>query len=370
MQKKAKEYNKKIEIIKREIEYELKKKDIINKINNDNIQNINKTSGNKLNNITDANIITDSNKNNDLTKNESDNKIKYFDRNIFNKNNNIKKNNIFNFYLRQFNENRNKKRKENIAIKKMLNSNINDNFNEIKSFSNINSESNDDMVLNIKLTNNNNYQYNNTSQTNRSLFTKTEKDFLLKLIPDKCLDNYENKYDSLMKENLSLQSKLNDKIRLKTLAKQNNLIKLENSELINNVYYKKKLKLDTKINESNNKKHEINEKIKHIKKLLNYYDAVNNQKNGNFNKLLNDYRKICDEIRKGNLLLKKGVQLTQENILCMDKYGKKSGDNTSFNDIDDDRDHGKVSELFEETGNNGNNIDNDENEAYNDNYDE
>ena len=46
-----------------------------------------------------------------------------------------------------------------------------------------------------------------------------------------------------MKENLSLQSKLNDKIRLKTLAKKNNLIKLENSELINNVCYKKKVEI-------------------------------------------------------------------------------------------------------------------------------
>ena len=48
------------------------------------------------------------------------------------------------------------------------------------------------------------------------------------------------------------------------------------------------------------------------------------------------------------MFLKKGVQLTQENIICMDKYGKKDGDHTSINDINDDIDHGQVSEIYEE----------------------
>ena len=343
--RKLKEYNKKIEIIKREIEYELKKKEIYNKIANDKIQNNNKKKVNKLNNITDINIITDSNKNNDITRNDSEGRVKkYINKNIFNRNSNDKRN-IFNFYLRQLNENKAKKRKEHFEIKKLLNSNIDDNnINEIKSFSNIKSESNNGDVLNIKLVNN-----KNNSQTNRTLFTKSEKDFLLKLIPDKCLDNYENKYDSIMKENLSLQSKLNDKIRLKSITKQNNLIKLENSELINNVHYKKKLLLDSKMNESNKKKHEINERLKKNKRLLNYYDTIYKQKVIEYNQLLKKYRNFYDQIKKGKLFLKKGEQLTEDNILCMDKYGKKEEDSTIFNDINDNEDHGLISENYEES---------------------
>ena len=306
--RKQKEYNKKIEIIKREIEYEQKKKDIFDKIVNDKKRNNNTNNENKLSGPK----------------------------------------NIFNFYLRQFNENKIKKRRENLEIKQMLNSNIN-NINDIKSFSSFNNESNnDDDILNIKLLNNKNNSDKKNLYQNRSLFTKSEKAFLLKLIPDKCLDNYENKYDLIMKENISLQSKLNDKIRLKTLAKKNNLIKLENSELTNNVYHKKKLILNTKMNEINRKKFEINEKIKSSQRLLNYYDTIIASKNNQYYELLQKYRNIYNQIQKGKMFLKKGAQLTQENIICMDKYGKKAGDHTSINDINDDIDHGQVSEIYEE----------------------
>ena len=280
--------------------------------------------------------------------------------------------NIFNFYLRQFNENRNKKRKEKFELKKILNSNISNinNNNDIRSFSSLNNESNNNNdILNIKSINNKSNSIDKKQNVNRTLFTKSEKALLLKLIPDKCLDNYENKYDLIMKENLSLQSKLNDKIKLKTIKKQNNLIKLENSELIKNVYYKQKLKLDTEINKSNKKKFEINDKIKKNKKLLDYYDSIFNQKKSEYTKLLNNYKNIYEQIKKGNLMLKKGAQLTQDNILCMDKYGKNNGDNSSINDINDDFEQGKISDNFEESENNEN-IDENENENNNESINE
>ena len=380
--RKQKEYNKKIEIIKREIEYEQKKKDIFDKIVNDKKQNINTNNENKLNNKTDINILTEGNIINDTNAKELEKKDKkYINRNLFNKNNSGPKN-IFNFYLRQFNENKIKKRRENLEIKQMLNSNIN-NINDIKSFSSFNNESNnDDDILNIKLLNNKNNSDKKNLYQNRSLFTKSEKAFLLKLIPDKCLDNYENKYDLIMKENISLQSKLNDKIRLKTLAKKNNLIKLENSELTNNVYHKKKLILNTKMNEINRKKFEINEKIKSSQRLLNYYDTIIASKNNQYYELLQKYRNIYNQIQKGKMFLKKGAQLTQENIICMDKYGKKAGDHTSINDINDDIDHGQVSEIYEENelddnnenktnqNNDGEDEEKEENEIDNESYNE
>ena len=368
--RKEKEHNKKIEIIKREIEYEQKKKEIYDKFINDQIQNNNKKNLNKINNITDVNISNDVNKSNDILNIQKNNSPdiknkKYLNKNIFNKNNSNNNNgitkNIFNYYLRQFNENKNKKRQENYELKRLLNSNISP--NDMRSFSSLNNETNTNDILNIKSINNKNNSNKKNQNINRTLFTKSEKALLLKLIPDKCLDNYENKYDLIMKENLSLQSKLNDKIRLKAITKKNNLIKLENSELINNVYYKKKLQLDTKINESNKKKFEINDKIKKGKKLLNYFDSIFNQKNLEFTKLLNNYKYIYEQIQKGNLILKKGAQLTQDNILCMDKYGKNNGENSSLNDINDDIDRGQISENYDETENNEN-IDENENNNY------
>ena len=362
--RKQKEFNKKIEILKREIEYEQKKKEIFDKIK-DKKQNNNKKNGNKYVNNTDIHLVTDVNKNNEIQGINSEKKEnKYINKNIFNKsntNNNNGTKSIFNYYLKQFNENRNKKRYDNFEIRKILNSNVND----VKPFSSFNNESNNNEILNMKLINNKNSSNKNDQQINRTLFTKSEKAILSKLIPDKCLDNYENKYDKIMKQNLSLQSKLNDKIRLKTITKQNNIIKLENSELINNVYHKKKLKLDTKINESNKKKFEIIGKIKSGKKLEIYYDSIYNQKSNQYLRLLKNYRNIYNEIQKGNLFLKKGAQLTQDNILYMDKYGKKFGDNTSFNDINDDLDYGQISQNYEESEENDNNENINENENNN-----
>ena len=58
------------------------------------------------------------------------------------------------------------------------------------------------------------------------------------------------------------------------------------------------------------------------------------------------YRNIYNEIKKGNLYLKKGEQLTQENIICMDKYGRQAEGDTSFNEIDDNEDHGFYKEII------------------------
>ncbi len=246
-----------------------------------------------------------------------------------------------------------------MEIKDILNSNINNNFskNEIKPFSNINTPNNKE-VLNIKSIINK----NNNKESKRALFTQSEKELLLKLIPNKCLDNYENKYNSIMKENLSLQNQINNKIRLKTITKQHNLIKLEKSELINNIIQKKKLKLDTQKNTANKKIYELKEKIKHNKKLLMYYNAAYNQKKKENNILLDKYKKIYNDIKNGKLYLKKGAQLTQDNIIAMDIYGKKEGDNTtSFNEVNDYEDNGKISEYSD------NNWINEENEIENEN---
>ena len=135
--RRQKEYNKKIEIIRREIEFEQKKKDIFDKINNDKKINNNNKNTSKLNNITDSNISPNLYRNNDLPKTESEKKEKIsIHKNIFLKNNNDKKN-IFNYYLKQFNENKNKKRRENHELKRLLNSNINsNNLNDFNNKSN------------------------------------------------------------------------------------------------------------------------------------------------------------------------------------------------------------------------------------------
>ena len=209
--KKLSELLRQYDVIKNEYEYEAKKAEnkkldtekIINKKNN-----IKKTSK----------ILNNDNKNNDSNseqnKSNKKNKIKI-----------SKTKNIFNYYFKQINEN--KKRKENNLAFKDIAFLSDDYINlnsPVKSVSNNNfttSESNNSIKIKKRL-NNNNVNNNNNYESIRTLFTKSEKNFLSKLIPDNCLDNYENKFNSLVSENLNIKTKINENLKLNNINKNNN----------------------------------------------------------------------------------------------------------------------------------------------------
>ena len=84
-------------------------------------------------------------------------------------------------------------------------------ISHLKSFSNNNNITNEsinnsinDIRLNISTNSRNN-------SIKKSLFTKSEKKFLSKIIPNQLLDNYENKFDSLQNENITNKMKENKK---------------------------------------------------------------------------------------------------------------------------------------------------------------
>ena len=194
---------------------------------------------------------------------------------------------------------------------------------------------------------------------NNTLFTKSEKTFLSKLIPDNYLNNYENRFNSLINENRHIKTKMIEDIKLKSINKTNNMLKLECNNMQKNIINKKTIALNSKFSELNKKKREINEKIKKKEKLMQYNDIIFNKKNNEFNKLLKEYKKIYENIRNGQLVLKKGVQLTRENIEAIDKYGMRGSNNTSFDGINEDVDYANVSDNENEEGENDN--DNEEN---------
>ena len=335
--KKLSELLRQYDVIKNEYEYEAKKAEnkkldtekIINKKNN-----IKKTSK----------ILNNDNKNNDSNseqnKSNKKNKIKI-----------SKTKNIFNYYFKQINEN--KKRKENNLAFKDIAFLSDDYINlnsPVKSVSNNNfntSESNNSIKIKKRL-NNNNVNNNNNYESIRTLFTKSEKNFLSKLIPDNCLDNYENKFNSLVSENLNIKTKINENLKLNNINKNNNLLKLENSELQNNVNMRKQTNLNLKRSEYNQKKREIIEKIKFNQLNMKNIDNILNKKNNDYNRLLKEFKNIYSNIQNGTLTLKEGEHLTQENILAMDKWGMRGSNNTSFDEINEDVDYANISEYEHE----------------------
>jgi hypothetical protein len=196
---------------------------------------------------------------------------------------------------------------------------------------------------------------NNNCESIRTLFTKSEKTFLSKLIPDNCLDNYENRFNSLINENLNIRTKINENLKLNNINKNNNILKIESSELQNNVNMRKQTNLNLKRSEFNKKKREIIEKIKLNQLNVKNIDNILNQKNNDYNRLLKEFKNIYSNIQNGTLTLKEGEHLTQENILAMDKWGMRGSNNTSFDEINEDVDYANISEYENEENDDKNN---------------
>ena len=365
--KKLSDLLKQYDIIKMEYEYEYKKNENREK-NIENIQKIklkknNKNKNENKNESIDNINISKSTKNINVKTdcNENENKGKK-DKNKFNKRNKAElSKNMFQSYFKQLTEK--KKRKDSLLIKEYafindniklnpyLNSNSNKNINIINS-----------IIVNMKLNNStiNKSIKDSNSNSNKTLFTKSEKNFLSKIIPDNCLYNYENKYNSIINDKLNIKVKMIDNIKQKKIINEYNLLKLENSSLQNNVIYRKKLYLNTKICEYNKKKRAIIQKIRLNQNYLKRYKLIYNTKNYEYNQLCAIFKEIYEDIRNRKLFLKKGEMLTQANIEAMDKWGMRGSNNTSFDDIQS-VDYANVSEYENEEIEDENNNENENN---------
>jgi len=365
--RKISELLKQYDLIKNEYEFEIKKYKVINeKSTSKNLKNVmisrssrnvktNSSSENKNTNNIDKTFSK-----NKITKNK---KLTIYDAQA--KENNY---NIFDFYLRRNNEkNKNdnlSKINEGFLQENNIILDIKDSPRNIVSssinYTNSNELNINNRMMNMKLNNISNQ--NKNYYRNKALFTESEKQLLSKLIPNKLLDNYEQKFELLQKENNNIKIKMNDSTSKKKLNKSNNILKLQNSNLQNNILNKKKIFLNLKVNEYQRKKMELNEKIKENQKQIEYYQIIYKKKNKEFNILLREYKRIYNDIKNGKLYLKKGAQLNEKNIQTMHKYGMDESDNTSFNGNDDvdnikyseDEDNEKIEEDEDDEENNEN----------------
>ena len=338
--KKISELLKQYDLIKKEYEFEIKKCKVINE------KSINKNLKNGMISRSSKNVKIISSSENNNTNNIN----KTFSKNKITKNKKLtiydaqaKKNNynIFDFYSRRYIENNKKdnisKINEGFLQENNINSDRKDSPSNIVSssinYTSSNEPNKNNIMMNMKLNNISNQ--NKNYYKNKTLFTESEKQLLSKLIPNKLLDNYEQKYELLQKENNNIKIKMKDSTSKKRLSKSNNILKLQNSNLQNNILNKKKIFLNLKVNEYQRKKFELNEKIKENQKQIEYYQIIYKKKNKEFNILLSEYKRIYNDIKNGKLYLKKGAQLNEKNIQIMQKYGMDESDNESFNGNDD-----------------------------------
>ena len=202
--------------------------------------------------------------------------------------------------------------KRRILIMKKLNNNpfISDSTN-----------ANNSLLSNINLNNNK----SNISDTNKSsntnfLFSKTEKNYLSKIVPNECLEKYEEKFNNLEEQRQIWKEKIKDNITQKKINSHQNY-EIEFTQLKRKAINQKMVKLHSKLSEIKKNINNIKNKNKNIyKKYIDIKNKYKKKKNEN-EKMLNYFQKFYSEIKNNKIKLKKGQKLNQEEIKAINKWG-------------------------------------------------
>ena len=202
--------------------------------------------------------------------------------------------------------------KRRILIMKKLNNNpfISDSTN-----------ANNSLLSNINLNNNK----SNISDTNKSsntnfLFSKTEKNYLSKIVPNECLEKYEEKFNNLEEQRQIWKEKIKDNITQKKINSHQNY-EIEFTQLKRKAINQKMVKLHSKLSEIKKNINNIKNENKNIyKKYIDIKNKYKKKKNEN-EKMLNYFQKFYSEIKNNKIKLKKGQKLNQEEIKAINKWG-------------------------------------------------
>ena len=237
--------------------------------------------------------------------------------------------------------------KRRILIMKKLNNNpfISDSTN-----------ANNSLLSNINVNNNK----SNISDTNKSsntnfLFSKTEKNYLSKIVPNECLEKYEEKFNNLEEQRQIWKEKIKDNITQKKINSHQNF-EIEFAQMKKKASGQKTIKLHSKLNdikknitkikvENNN----LHTKLIDIKKKYKYKKVENEKMMKYFNALYSD-------IKDNKIKLKKGHKLNNDEIKALNKWGGPSelyimSNNEEYEEEDDDRENNKELYLKEKDNN-------------------
>ena len=180
---------------------------------------------------------------------------------------------------------------------------------------------NNSLLSNINLNNNK----SNISDTNKSsntnfLFSKTEKNYLSKIVPNECLEKYEEKFNNLEEQRQIWKEKIKDNITQKKINSHQNY-EIEFTQLKRKAINQKMVKLHSKLSEIKKNINNIKNENKNIYKK--YIDIKNKYKKKKYEneKMLNYFQKFYSEIKNNKIKLKKGQKLNQEEIKAINKWG-------------------------------------------------
>lgn len=285
-------------------------------------------------------------------------------------------------------------REDNLKIKKRENSFLNSNRKKFK-LSTEGEERREKEKLrvslnplwkNIKELNNNykNYMRNKPlkyffterekNNTLKSLFRNKELDILSKIIPEECLKNYSQKFNSIETEKEEINNEYKDEIKIKKQIYKNNTLKLNDSTNKMNKINDERKEINKIIMNQKKKIKLLNEKLKVENKNLKDLKYVYNIKYKENIKLSQHILLMKEKIDNGELVLSERNNLNNENENKeMENFNEEKENNDSFENNEDFKvnesekkeneeeiENERLYENIEFNENEGNDIENDE----------
>ena len=179
--------------------------------------------------------------------------------------------------------------------------------------------SNNSLLSYINLNNNNNISDSSSSTNAHFLFSKTEKNFLSKIVPNECLDKYQEKFNNLEEQRQIWKEKIKDNITQKKInSHQYNEIEL--AQLKKKAIDREMIKLHSKLSEIKKNINNIKKENKNIsKKYIDLKNKFKKRKNEN-EKMMNYFQNFYSEIKNNKIKLKKWQKLNKDEINAINKW--------------------------------------------------
>ena len=179
--------------------------------------------------------------------------------------------------------------------------------------------SNNSLLSYINLNNNNNISDSSSSTNAHFLFSKTEKNFLSKIVPNECLDKYQEKFNNLEEQRQIWKEKIKDNITQKKInSHQYNEIEL--AQLKKKAIDREMIKLHSKLSEIKKNINNIKNENKNIsKKYIDLKNKFKKRKNEN-EKMMNYFQNFYSEIKNNKIKLKKWQKLNKDEINAINKW--------------------------------------------------
>ena len=171
----------------------------------------------------------------------------------------------------------------------------------------------------------------------KNLFSTEEKQNLEKYIPEEYLRTYEDIYNEQKNQTeILLSENLKKNLDKKKLI-QKNTNKIDEIEQKYQKLIENRVSLNSKISSIRKIKMEMNLKYKKYeiesKKILKKYNDIM-ETNQNLKK---EFFELYNKIKNGDLIIKKGMKLNEENLEAIKKWGDKSEDVGDKNHINNNK---------------------------------